>query len=131
MIKATKIEMTRAEGRREMDFSTYTFGTWEVANDRIADIAKTVEGHSDKVDFAIHFEDGFIYNGTICVTPADADGYVTLTDHIRDFLSFEMGVRKPAHLTEAQYADFIEKRAEISPDHLAEVQKFATTYRIG
>lgn len=128
MNKAIKIEITRGEGRRDMDFDTHVFNTWAEANAHIAKIVKTVEGHSDKVDFAVYFEDTHSYKGTMCVK---SDEEETLTDHIRDFLAFEMGISKPAHLSEAQYADFIDKREELSPDHMEEIRYFAANYKIG
>ncbi len=131
MIKATNIDITRGEGRRDMDFDTHTFSTWAEANAQIAAIAKTVEGHADKVDFAIYFEDGYIYNGTICVKNADLHEEESLSDHIRQHLAFEMGIAKPAHLSEAQYAEFNRNREAHSPELLTEVANFATNYQIG
>ncbi len=130
MIKATQIEVTRGEGRSDMDFSTYVLATWEEANNRIADIAKTVEGHADKVDFKVRFEDGYAYAGTICVKNADLMEEQTLTGHIREFLAFEMGLSKPAHLSERDYGQFMTMRAA-NTEHVEEIARIATNYRIG
>lgn len=126
MIGIDHIEITRAEGRNDADYSVKTCSTWKEANAIIEGIASTVEGHADKVDFQVTFDDGYIWAGTICVNAENK----SISDHIRQFLAFELGLAKPAHLSEAQYNEFLIKRSSI-PAAFEELQRVATTYRIG
>ncbi len=127
MIGIDNIEITRAEGRNDTDYSVKTCSTWKEANAIIEGIAKTVNDiGAAKVDFQVTFDDGYAWAGTICVNAENK----SISDHIRGFLAFELGLAKPAHLSEAQYSEFLVRRQSI-PAAFEELQRVATTYRIG
>ncbi len=130
MIKASQIEITRAEGLNGMDFSTHIVGTWDEANEQLVSIARTVSGFINKVDFTVEFEDSFRYNGTIEMKANDEENQ-SLQDHIRDHLSFHLGLNKPSHLTEAEYQDYVGMYAGACLNVIDYMQMVATTYRIG
>ena len=129
MIKASQIEITRAEGKNTDDMATYVFPTWAEANDRLKGIAATVDHKgSDDVDFRVAFEDGQSYNGTIEIK---AEGNESLQDHIRNHLTFHLGLNRPSHLSEAEYQRIIGMYAGATPSVIEYMQRIASTYRIG
>ena len=131
MIKASQIEITRAEGKNTDDMATYVFPTWAEANDRLKGIAATVDHKgSDDVDFRVAFEDGQSYNGTIEIK-ANGEVNESLQDHIRNHLSFHLGMNRPSHLSEEEYQRIVRTYEEATPSVIEYMQRIASTYRIG
>lgn len=116
MITVMKVEITFSESgwfqRR------YKGGSAEFASIREADaclIHIASEAGSlgyEKTDFRITFSDGFVYQGRYDIRSlqerqGNPNGCCDLADHIMNFLQVYAGERKPAHMTEAQYTQFM------------------------
>lgn len=129
MIKATTIEIQRAEGRNDQDFGRYSYTTWDDANFALKEIARTVDGYIDKVDFTVEFEDGYRYDGRY--EAKNSGGFESLETHIRTHLATHIGLSKPEGMSEEDYQRLVDTYAQACPEVIAEMQRIATTYRIG
>ena len=127
--KVTKIIIQRAEGMPSVDDMTVrAFASWDEAHDHLVRISHTAPepktGTYDKCDFSIRFADGELYEGRFDLQKGGRDGGETLQEHVRNFLLFYAGKRKPAHFkTEEQYLAF-------TATHRDEAVKYLETYDI-
>lgn len=104
-IKAVKWEIQWSE----FNVGSHTFKDWREFSEGIYMIGYMHEityGESGgyKTDFKITFADGFEYQGRIDCGYHDR----LIVPHITHFLKVYSGQHKPAHMTTAQYAEFIE-----------------------
>lgn len=71
-----------------------------------------------KTDFVIEFENDDTYEGRFDVERLDR-GLPDLRKHVREFVSFYAGLRKPAHLTDKQYQTIIQRAGADGPNKYA------------
>jgi hypothetical protein len=118
MHKAVKIELTRAEGpmnecARVFVENDFYFGIphltddaskscWQHADAVLRSWSHTAPdgGGYDKCDFIVVFDDGENYRGRFDLVRTDN---LSLAEHVKQFLMFYAGLRKPDHITEDQY----------------------------
>lgn len=104
MIKVKSIRLVRAEGPAEECDKPQTVSSWLEANRVLRQWSETAprEGGYDKCDFTITYEDGETYEGRYdlkhwsCEPP-------DLAEHVRGFVTFHAGRRKPAWMTDEEY----------------------------
>lgn len=107
-IFATSITFNWKEGDQDDDMPK-SFPTWRAANEQLRQWARHAPrtGGYDKTDFTITWSDGDSYTGRFDLQYQDAlrhTKFGLLGDHIYEHVSFYAGIRRPAHITEAQYA---------------------------
>lgn len=114
-IKARKIMIDCAEGPNSL-MGLKTASSFEDADRLLWGIAK--HGPSIgyyKTDFVITFEDGTVYEGRFDVYRWDHERPY-LRKHVREFVEFYAGLRKPARLTDKQYQTIIQRPGASAPD---------------
>lgn len=85
------------------------FTTWAEANRLVKRAAAEHEGEYGagggyyKTSFVVGFADGHTYTGRLDINEKDDD----ITGHIRDFAEFSAGLRKPAHMSQEQYDNYV------------------------
>jgi hypothetical protein len=134
-VRATKIVVTRAEGRvHECVTETLEGGNvWEKANATLGRWSRTAPGAPgkpgggyDKCDFTVTYEDGEEYEGRYDLR---GDEWPSLENHMAAFLGCYSGRMKPAHMKQADYERFL-KYHELE-GHCAQYAKFMDTYEVG
>lgn len=125
-IPAVTIAITRAEGPARL-CRTRVFKTWKNASAALLAAAHTYPegGCYDKHDLVVTFKDGETYQGRLDCKRDGGDCDVAA--HVREYVEFLAGVNKPAHMTEAQYADHMRS----DPNQMGEALAFLATYQIG
>lgn len=119
MENITAIEIPRAESN--LVDEPKKFDTLDEANlflTRIAMSNRGTGGGYCKTDFVATFADGETYEGRFDLHAIDdkqetSNGAICLLRHMQDYIEFLAGERKPDHMTEATYADFIDDSAEV------------------
>lgn len=138
MIKATKIKLTRAEGRPHECVSVTIecngHGTGDVfyASDQVLSAwAQTApdNGGYDKCDFCVEYEDNETYEGRFDLVREDMGRFSKLGEHMRRFLGFLCGRYRPDHLNDEQWAAWAASRR--NEEHTEEAAAFLDTYQIG
>lgn len=121
MIKATKITILWSEASYDENIEFTGDNVFGQANDYLKRLARTLpEKHLGyyKTKFRIEWEDGSTYEGRYDLKLNDVV-YGDIGRHIRQFLEFYSGRRKPDHLTERDYRNFLARFA------LAEIIRFS------
>ena len=104
-INVKSIILTRAEGPAAECDKPQTVTNWSEADKVLEQWSKTAPKDCktyDKCDFIINYEDGETYKGRydlkhwLCEPP-------NLAWHVRDFVTFHAGKRKPSWMTDKQY----------------------------
>jgi hypothetical protein len=123
-IPVTKVELLWSENQtfqdRYGDLEPKTppsFPTLDAANCFLRELAQTAPGpHGgyDKTAFRVTWEDGETYEGRYDLHHAEChqenpNGQIDLGDHMRAFLEFYAGVRKPAHMRHEDYEDCLSR----------------------
>jgi len=108
MIQASKIWIERAEGPSALCVERSFTGPncWQDANVWLSRQSHTYPktGGYDKHDFRVTFEDGETYEGRLdCQHPECDDPDLNVAKHVRDFLEFLAGTRRPAHMKPEDY----------------------------
>lgn len=113
-IRARKIMVNCAEGPTFLlgPKTAYSFDDADLLLWRIAQHGPDLGYY--KTDFAIEFEDGTVYEGRFDVARWDR-AQPDLRKHVREFVQFYAGLRKPAHLTDRQYQTIIRRAGEDEP----------------
>ena len=103
-IKVKGITITRAEGTIEEVDRPKTVSSFEEADRVLREWSETApkELGYDKCDFTISYEDGETYKGRYDLKHW-ATEYPNLGKHVRDFVTFHAGQRKPVWMTDEQY----------------------------
>jgi hypothetical protein len=75
----------------------------------------------DKTDFRITWEDGYVYEGRydlhhISQQQENPNRCIDLADHIRGFILFCSGTRRPHHLSEEEYEKILVMYAMTTPE---------------
>jgi hypothetical protein len=88
----------------------------------------------DKTDFRITWEDGYIYEGRYDLhhlgqQQENPNRSIDLADHVRGFVLFCSGTRRPHHLTEEQYEQCL-KTWEMTPDKRQECLDWLAKYEL-
>lgn len=109
-IHVKSITITRAEGTIEEVDRPKTISSFEEADRVLREWSETApkELGYDKCDFTITYEDGETYKGRYDLKHW-ATEYPNLGKHVREFLTFHAGKRKPAWMTEEQYESFLQQ----------------------
>lgn len=105
MIKATKITILWSEASYDENIEFTGDNVFGQANDYLKRLARTLpEKHLGyyKTKFQIEWEDGSTYEGRYDLKRHDVI-YGDLGMHVRQFLEFYSGRRKPEHMTEQEY----------------------------
>lgn len=113
-IAAKLITIDRAEGPNALCTET-THETWKSAEERISRICQSApkNGGYDKCDFKVVFLDGEEYEGRYDAAHPESKAFEgTLAKHIRDHLEFYAGLRRPDHISEADYDRLLKECAE-------------------
>jgi hypothetical protein len=125
-IKARKITIDCAEGPNFLQ-GPKTTSSFEEADHLLYQIA---EHGPDigyyKTDFSITFEDGTVYEGRFDVYRWDRER-PDLRKHVREFVEFYAGLRKPARLTDKQYQTIIQRSG---PDGQSQHKAFLENYEV-
>ncbi len=128
-IGATLITISRAEGPAAECFET-KHTTWADAELRIKNICATApqSGGYEKCDFTIVFANLETYSGRYdAAHPTSLVYEGSLSDHVRNHLTFYAGLRCPAHMTDEKYNAFLDQR---EPGDRADFLAFLTTYAL-
>jgi len=125
-IAAATIAITRAEGPVRL-CKTRVFKTWKNASAALHAAAHTYPegGCYDKHDLTVTFKDGETYHGRLDCKRDGSD--CDVAQHVQEFVEFLAGVRKPDHMTDAQYAEHMRR----NPAQMGEALAFLATYQIG
>lgn len=107
-VKPRYIILDRAEGLlRECGQPEVTY-TWPHADQILRRMAQTAPKQSyHKVDFVVVYQNGETYSGRYDLTKQDAYKSDLLKTHIREFALCYSGLKKPSHMTDLQYREFI------------------------
>lgn len=132
-IRVKSITVTRAEGLIEEVGKPQTVSEdniWEKANKVLLDWSRTApkDCHTyDKCDFIITYEDGETYKGRYDLKHLICE-YPDLGQHVKDFVTFHAGQRKPAWMTDEQYQNVMKLShiQEMKP----EFERFLKNYEI-
>ena len=128
------IMIKRGEGKATAaGFKPYNFPTFEAAQDHLRSIGYTApkpgNGY-DKVDFVISWEgdedDKNSYSGRFDMQYGGLDSGETLREHVKNFLLFMAGEKKPGHMTDAQYKNYL----LTSGSDKAEAREYLDTHEI-
>lgn len=124
-IQMDHIVIVRGEGPSELCGKKRFAATWEEASAILADIAVTAPkgGGYDKVDFMVYWADGERYEGRADIEHKHVTGY-SLQKHMQDFLTFMAGVRKPAHMAQAQYDRYLATLGKDKAESAAYLAKY-------
>ena len=125
-IAASTIAITRAEGPARL-CKTRVFKTWKNASAALLAAAHTYPegGCYDKHDLVVTFADGETYSGRLDCKRDGGDCDVAL--HVREYVEFLAGARKPDHMSEEQYLEHMRR----DPNQMGEALAFLATYQIG
>ncbi len=117
-IPAVKITITRAEGPTELCRKPKMFEgprCWTAANAWLMGQSETfpAQGGYDKHDFVVEFENGETYEGRLDCKASDCDDPdLNVAKHMRDFIEFMAGIRRPAWMNDAQWARALAQYAD-------------------
>lgn len=130
-IKAVKFEITRAEGPTHLCGKKTPVSSWKEADAIFSEVARTAPttGGYDKCDFRITFEDGETYEGRMDVK-GNPDENETLAQHVGQLARFYAGRRKPDHLNQQQYDDFLAQNESYNPGLANSYAEFLDKYEI-
>src|SRR5690606_27492344 len=112
-IQATKIIITRAEGPKALCGNLKVFegnDCWENANRWLYSQSHTFpeKGGYDKHDFEIVFENGRTWDGRLdCKSFLCENNDLNIARHVKSFAEFYAGMRKPSHMEDEVYLNFI------------------------
>lgn len=117
-IRPHKITFTAGEGIAGSMMKGKIFTSYEDANLALASASrfspKPGRGY-DKISFVVEFKDGFIYTGRLDLE----DGNYRLNDHVKQYLAFMSGQRRPECMEEDQYQSLLESFG--GPDKFREI----------
>jgi hypothetical protein len=129
-IAVKSITINRAEGPSSLCRKT-THKDWVAAEKKIIDIRSTVKHNGyDKCDFIVTFEDGETYEGRYDAMSLASSNY-GLAAHVNSWLSFNAGIRKPAHMNDKQYQECLARNEKMNPGFAKECLEFMAKYDIG
>jgi hypothetical protein len=131
-IPAVKITINRAEGPHDLCGHPMTFDgpeCWLDANVWLLRQSRTfpATGGYDKHDFSVEFADGETYQGRLdCKASNCDDPDLNVGKHMRDFIEFMAGIRRPAWMNDMQWARAL---AQYADDRSAALE-YLSTYAI-
>lgn len=119
VIGVRSISLERAEGRHE-ECIKVTVPSWEEAEATMRRWGRTAPGPRGgyhKCDFIVTFDDGETYSGRFDLTNngEDQSGNYSIHKHALDHLRFMAGVRRPGHMSEADYKRILDDYASVAP----------------
>jgi hypothetical protein len=129
-IPAVSITINRAEGPHDLCRKPMTFtgdDCWLDAHAWLFSQGKTfpTSGY-DKHDFKVVFADGEEYEGRLdCKAPSCEDPDLNVARHMREFIEFYAGVRRPVHFTDEQWTRHMDRTAEDRPNYVAFLAEYA------
>lgn len=123
LIQAERIVILWSESN--LVSSSMEFKTFAGVNHMLERIAQDNSDGCLKTAFTIYYPDGEEYTGRIDVTFESKD----IVKHVRDFVEYSAGVRKPAHMTEESYQAYINATGGAAQQE--KFMKFLNTYQIG
>jgi hypothetical protein len=131
-IPAVRIAITRAEGPHDLCGKPMLFEgprCWAAARAWLFGQSETfpAEGGYDKHDFTVEFVDGEKYSGRLDCKASDCDDPdLDVAQHMREFLEFMAGTRRPAWMNDKQWAQTLAQNADNRPAAI----KYLNTYAI-
>jgi hypothetical protein len=129
---AARITITRAEGPHELCGKTKVFEgarCWGAANAWLFGQSETfpASGGYDKHDFVVEFADGEKYAGRLDCKASDChDPDLNVAEHVRGFIEFMAGIRRPAWMNDAQWERALAQHADDRPAAI----EYLATYAI-
>jgi len=127
-IGVTKIEITRAEGPMALCGKTATFQSFEDAHNWLVCQSSTFPKMGyDKHDFAVSFEDGFVYQGRLdCKSLDSPNNDLDVKEHIRSLCEWYGGIAKNPHCGMEKYKRILarERYAKAAPRYLEILEKY-------
>jgi hypothetical protein len=137
-IPAIAITLDRAEGPRSETGKPVRITSWkgpgsiwDAANAELLRMSRTAPergGGYDKTDFKIEYADGETYKGRIDLQRGENND---VDKHMRDFLTFMGGQRKPAHMSKEKYEAYIRSVNQEDPGYSENVLEWLDKYEIG
>lgn len=132
MKKATSIKIARAEGPHYLCVTREFEGSdcWSRASAWLVSQGHTYPktGGYDKHDFTVTFDDGETYEGRLdCQHWTLENTDLNVAKHVRDFIEFHAGERRPAHMSVEQYKLYLNRMGE---GEVKEAQAFLAEYEI-
>jgi len=128
LIKAVKFELNRAEGPSALCGPAQPVTTWKDADNILRQWSRTApdkgQGY-DKCDFTITWADGETYTGRYDLKRHDGGFTDLLGYHVRSFLTFYSGNRRPDWMTPDQYEQ------TLNGVNRSEYSDFLSKYEIG
>jgi hypothetical protein len=131
-IAAVRIWIIRAEGPHDLCGESKVFEgvrCWTAANAWLSGQSETfpAAGGYDKHDFVVEFADGEKYSGRLDCKASDCDDSdLNVAEHVRGFVEFMAGIRRPAWMNDAQWARALDQHAEDRPAAI----EYLATYAI-
>lgn len=134
-IRATRIVIDRAEGPSNLCGSVTFDGDdcWERAGRWLSSQSDTYprNGGYDKHDFKVVFADGYEYEGRLDCKHRDCDDAdLDVRAHVRDFISFYAGRRRPDHMTAGEYEETLKMLHRRLDTTRAEYEEFLEAYDV-
>lgn len=132
MIHATRITITRVEGPTKLCRKPKTFEgprCWIAARVWLLGQSETfpASGGYDKHDFEVEFADGEKYAGRLDCKASDCeDADLDVAEHVRSFVEFMAGTRRPGWMNDLQWARALEQYAAERPAAI----EYLATYAI-
>ena len=133
MIPVKSITLNRAEGLTEECNKPVNVNSFAEAQAVLVKWGHTAPktGGYDKVDFYVIWQDDEHYEGRYDMIYGGYEhGGDSLAQHIHSFLTFMNGTRKPAHMKEQDYKDYIARQTKENPNHVQEITEFLAKYQI-
>jgi len=108
------------------DYEVHAPNAWMKASRHLASLAVKAPtgGACDKVHFSVTFVDGEVYRGRYDLQRQHVTS-ANLSEHVRKYVEFCAGKRRPAHMSESQYKGYL---ARLDTKAWA---KFLTKYDLG
>jgi hypothetical protein len=125
------IILERGEGPRDDCDKPVVFKTFEEAKHALGFMARNApkSGGYDKTDFIVVWHDGETYEGRVDLKREHVLGY-DLREHIRDFLSFHAGIRKPPHMSQERYDEYLAAAEREEPGEKQKAAEYLGRYDI-
>jgi len=130
-VQPVKIEIRRAEGRTDECTDWKAYESFADADRMLGLWARTApkDGSYHKCDFRVTYADGETYEGRFDLVFKDLHGTELLERHMRDHVTFSAGVRCPGHISEADYARYLNEI--VGAECMASYRKFLDSYEMG
>lgn len=136
LIPVCKIEFLWNEGKPIAQYDTIK-KSFSEANAVLRKVAQnnSLRPGYDKVAFRVTWEDGTPYEGRCDIHHIEerqetTSGLVDLAEHIRDYITFIAGERRPRHMTEKEYQELLRMYVKTAPTLMEDARIFLGKYQL-